>query len=157
MPPGPVKISHEKGGRRRPPPRFHVFGPPYRAAGSTTLKVFLDHTITIYKTGVLLCLIQSEMIILCLSTHASWDWRELRLISSLVHYRSPITWFLFWPTTGVDTGFSVGGAPTLRGRGRLHTNLPDFPQKLREIKKILVRRGGMRRGRPPSDPPLNYH
>ena len=26
-------------------------------------------------------------------------------------------------------------------RGRQHTNLPDFPQKMHEIKKILVRRG----------------
>ena len=50
---------------------------------------------------------------------------------------------------GADTGFPVGGAPTLGG-GRQHINLPDFPQKLHEIKKILVRRwGAARRGRHP--------
>ena len=27
-------------------------------------------------------------------------------------------------------------------RGRQHTDFPDFPKKLHEIKKILVRRGG---------------
>ena len=35
-------------------------------------------------------------------------------------------------------------------RGRQHTNLPDFPKKLHEIKKILVRRGAP----PPLDPPV---
>ena len=34
-------------------------------------------------------------------------------------------------------------------RGRQHTNMPDFSQKLHEIKKILVRGGGARRGCPP--------
>ena len=47
-------------------------------------------------------------------------------------------------------GFRI---PRRRGRhpfrrGRQNTNMPDFPQKLHEIKKILVHGGG-RRGRPP--------
>ena len=35
-PPGPVKISNKKDGRRRWPHRFHVSRPPYPAAGSAT-------------------------------------------------------------------------------------------------------------------------
>ena len=37
--------------------------------------------------------------------------------------------------------------------GHQHTNLPGFPKKLHEIRKILVRRG-VRAGVPPLDPPL---
>ena len=33
-------------------------------------------------------------------------------------------------------------------RGRQHTNMPDFSQKLHEIKKILVRRGVHAEGAP---------
>ena len=35
-PPGPVKISHKKDGRRRRVHRFHVSRPPYLATGSAT-------------------------------------------------------------------------------------------------------------------------
>ena len=41
-----------------------------------------------------------------------------------------------------------GGSSILRRRGRQRTNLPDFPKKLHEIKKILVR-GGARAGDAP--------
>ena len=41
---------------------------------------------------------------------------------------------------GADPGFPVGGGANPQGRGRQHTNLQS--QKLHEIKKILVRRGG---------------
>ena len=50
---------------------------------------------------------------------------------------------------GVDPRFPVGGGANPPGGVRQHTNLPDFPKKLHEIKKILVCRGGMRREYPP--------
>ena len=44
---------------------------------------------------------------------------------------------LIWPP-----GYLLqGGSRIVRRRGRQHTNLADFPKKLHEIKKILVRRG----------------
>ena len=47
--------------------------------------------------------------------------------------------------TGADPGFLIGGGANPHTRGHQHTNLPDFPKKLYEIKKILVRRGRGRR------------
>ena len=57
-------------------------------------------------------------------------------------------------SSGADQGFSEEGAPTLQ-EGRQHTKLPGFPQKLYEIKKILVHEGGAL-GRP-FDPPLQFY
>ena len=52
--------------------------------------------------------------------------------------------------SGADTGFSVGGGANPPG-GRQTYKFARFSQKLHEIKKILVRRGGA----PPLDPPLH--
>ena len=41
-----------------------------------------------------------------------------------------------------------GGSRISCRRGRQHTNLPDFPTKMHEIKKILVRWGGSGGGAP---------
>ena len=50
----------------------------------------------------------------------------------------PLVGSLF--TTGADPGFLVGGRQPSR-RGRQHTNLPHFPKKLHEIRKIVARLG----------------
>ena len=54
--------------------------------------------------------------------------------------------FVHLYTAGADTGFSVGGAPTPRGAPTY--KFDGFSQKLHEIKKILVCRGGRAGGAP---------
>ena len=44
--------------------------------------------------------------------------------------------------TSIPSMHTRGGSRIPGKRGRQHTNLPDFPQKLHEIKKTLVRGGG---------------
>ena len=62
------------------------------------------------------------------------------------------------PDNTITTYFR-GGFRIPRRRGSQHTNLPDFPQKMHEIEKFLVRVGGGGRvGGTPLDPLLylNY-
>ena len=55
--------------------------------------------------------------------------------------------------TGADTGFPVGGGASFWG-GAPTYKFAGFSQKLQEIKKNLVRRGG---GRSPGAPPWIRH
>ena len=55
--------------------------------------------------------------------------------------------------TGPNPGFLAGGGTNFPG-GEPTYKFARFSPKLHEIKKILVRMGGMCRGRPSLDPPL---
>ena len=56
--------------------------------------------------------------------------------------------------TGADPGFPVGGGANLQ-KGAPDYKIARFTEKLHEIKKILVRKGGGRTpGVSPLDPPL---
>ena len=56
--------------------------------------------------------------------------------------------------SGADPGFPVGGGANPPGGGAPTYEFAKCREKLHEIEKILGRRGGARRARPPPNPPL---
>ena len=175
-PPGPVKISHKKDGRRRRLHSFHVSRPPLPGR-------WIHYCILLWSLADL----RGEP-----GTrppppgskffhfHAVFS-KNLKNNSNFGSWRTPLGKILDPPlvvdcfntqrskchrfiklscplnpnlhiNSGADPGFPVGGGAHPPGGGRQHTNLPDWSKNCMKLRKFFVCRGTCRSA--PLDPTL---